>query len=270
MQDSALLQWQIEMGADELIQNEPVNRLVVESVEVASEHNSKNEPISVAKQPIAATGPSPGKSASSLVEEARRLADDATTREALKEAVCSYKGLSICKTATNPVFSDGNPQAEIMFIGEAPGANEDEQGIPFCGASGQLMDKAVACIGLTRERNWYISNTVFWRPPGNRKPTTEELNVCRPFVEKHIALIKPKLIVLVGGTATQSLMDAKTGITKLRGTYTQYSNSYLEAPIHMTALFHPSYLLRSPNKKKDFWFDLLRMKHFAQEHGIRV
>lgn len=253
-----------------MIQDEPVNRLIIETSNAIQLSEPESTYHSDSKQPISMTQTTEHKSANSLVQEALTLAENASTLAELKEAVCAFMGLSICKTATNPVFSDGNADADIMFIGEAPGANEDEQGKPFVGASGQLMDKAVSCIGLNRETNWYITNTVFWRPPGNRKPTTEEINVCKPFVEKHIALQQPKLIVLIGGTATACLMDAKTGISKLRGTYSAYTNQFLDNPVHMTALFHPSYLLRSPNKKKDFWFDLLKMKQFAKENEITL
>lgn len=180
----------------------------------------------------------------------------------LRTLVESFDGCDLKKSAINTVFSDGNPEADIMFIGEAPGASEDEQGIPFCGQSGKLLDNMMAAIGLTREKNAYITNTVFWRPPANRKPTAEEIGICRPFVKKHIALIKPKLIIMVGSTAVESLLSINTPITKLRGEYFEYTNEYMDNhTIRTTAIFHPSYLLRQPAHKKTMWFDLLKIKH---------
>ena len=169
----------------------------------------------------------------------------------LKKLVEGFDGCDLKKSAQNTVFADGNPNAKIMFIGEAPGANEDEQGIPFCGQSGKLLDNIIAAIGLTREKNAYITNTVFWRPPANRKPTDEEIKLCRPFVKKHIAIINPKLIVLVGSTAVESLLEIETPITKLRGKYFDYTNEYLDGQtIRTTAIFHSSYLLQETIYRK--------------------
>jgi uracil-DNA glycosylase family 4 len=181
---------------------------------------------------------------------------------ALRALVESFNGCDLKKSAINTVFSDGNPEADIMFIGEAPGASEDEQGIPFCGQSGKLLDNIIAAIGLTREKNAYITNTVFWRPPANRKPTPEEIAICRPFVKKHIALIAPKLIIMVGSTAVESLLEINQPITKLRGEYFEYTNEYMNGrTVRTTVIFHPSYLLRQPSHKKTMWFDLLKIKH---------
>ena len=180
----------------------------------------------------------------------------------LRALVESFNGCDLKKSAINTVFSDGNPEADIMFIGEAPGASEDEQGIPFCGQSGKLLDNIIAAIGLNRLKNAYITNTVFWRPPANRKPTPEEIAICRPFVKKHIALIEPKLIIMVGSTAVESLMEMNQPITKLRGEYFEYTNEYMNGrTIRTTVIFHPSYLLRQPSHKKTMWFDLLKIKH---------
>lgn len=197
--------------------------------------------------------------------EARRLADAAGTLDELREAVMHFEGCSLRKTAMNTVFSDGNPNSRIMFIGEAPGAEEDKRGIPFCGASGQLLDKMLASIGLTRTgaegQSFYISNTLFWRPPGNRQPTPEEIEICRPFVEKHIALINPKLLVAVGGTATKALLKETRGITRIRGQVLSYDGAGIAAPIPTHILYHPSFLLRQPAAKRQTWGDLLQLKH---------
>jgi len=158
--------------------------------------------------------------------------------------------------------------ASVMFIGEAPGAEEDAKGIPFCGASGKLMDQIFAHVGLSRDKNIYITNTIFWRPPGNRKPTPEELAMCEPFVEKHIALIRPKLIVLVGGTAVASILGITQGITKIRGKFFDYKNGYLDYSIKAVPIFHPSYLLRSPGQKRYAWIDALQIADFIKKEGI--
>lgn len=182
--------------------------------------------------------------------------------ENLRALVEDFDKCELKNGAINTVFAHGNPGADIMFIGEAPGASEDEQGIPFCGPSGKLLDNIITAIGLTREKNAYITNTVFWRPPANRKPTDEEIAICRPFVKKHIALMKPKLIVMVGSTAVESLLEINGPITKLRGQYFDYTNEYMGGKsVRATAIFHPSYLLRQPAHKKTMWFDILKIKH---------
>lgn len=198
-------------------------------------------------------------------EQKQTALDLCDSLEALKKLVEEFDGCDLKRGAQNTVFADGNPNSEIMFIGEAPGANEDEQGIPFCGQSGKLLDNIIAAIGLSRDKNAYITNTVFWRPPANRKPTNEEIAICRPFVKKHIALVKPKLIILVGSTAVESLLEIDAPITKLRGTYFDYTNEFLGGKaIRTTAIFHPSYLLRQPAHKKTMWFDLLKIKYDCQ------
>jgi DNA polymerase len=200
------------------------------------------------------------------IELARQLADISDNLDILKKNVLNFEGCDLRKLSSNTVFSDGNPKAEIMLIGEAPGASEDATGIPFCGESGKLLDKMLSCVGISRKDNAYITNTVFWRPPGNRPPTQEEIDICRPFVEKHIYLINPKLIVLVGSTAATSLLGKHSGINKIRQEYYLYSNKYLNKPIPITAIFHPAYLLRQPLQKKTTWYDLLKIQQFIKEY----
>ncbi|OEY86730.1 DNA glycosylase [Wolbachia pipientis] len=192
---------------------------------------------------------------------ARQLASKCSSIEELKHVVESFTGCEIRKTSINTVFADGSPDAKIMLIGEAPGANEDLQGIPFCGASGILLDKMLNAIELDRTKV-YISNTVFWRPPGNRKPTDLELDMCKPFVEKHIALINPQVLVLVGGIACYSLLDRTRTISNLRGKFYTYTNQYLSNPITTTVIFHPAYLLRQPLQKRLAWEDLKKIREY--------
>lgn len=193
---------------------------------------------------------------------ARSLADKANNIAELKESLLNFNGCDLKKLANNTVFGDGSLNASIMLIGEAPGREEDLRAIPFCGESGQLLDNMLKTIGISRGSNAYITNTVFWRPPANRPPTLEEVDICRPFVEKHIALINPQLIILVGSTAATSLLGKNAGITKIRQEYYSYTNRYLKAPINTTAIFHPAYLLRQPMQKRTSWYDLLKIQEY--------
>ena len=238
-----LLQWYLDAGADEAIADHP-HFFQMPKIETPQQQTPAPTIISDPK---------------SATNDARHLADNATTLAELEAAVRGFGGCTLKKTATNTVFCDGNPAANIMLIGEAPGASEDQQGIPFCGKSGQLLDRMLASIGLNRA-SCYITNVLFWRPPGNRRPTDEELAICKPFVEKHIALINPMILILIGGTATAALLDNTVGITKLRQKSHIYTNGYLDHDIPTFALFHPSYLLRQPLHKKLAWEDLLAIK----------
>lgn len=202
------------------------------------------------------------------ISRARKLANEAINLEDLYNKIRNFDGCALKQFAKNTVLCDGNPNAKIMLIGEAPGATEDEKGVSFCGESGMLLDAMLKSIGISRETNAYITNTVFWRPPANRKPTAEEIDLCRPFVEKHIALINPHLIILVGATATNSLLNQGESITNLRGNIYNYTNQYTNTPIKTTAIFHPAYLLRQPFKKKDMWYDLLKIKDILTKNNI--
>jgi uracil-DNA glycosylase family 4 len=175
--------------------------------------------------------------------------------------VFDFKDCSLKKMATNTVFSDGDPKSDIMIIGEAPGNHEDLQGIPFCGDSGKLLNSMFEAINITRE-NLYITNTLFWRPPGNRKPTKDELAMCLPFVEKHIYFIQPKLIILMGATAMSQILKNNEAISSVRGKFLEYQNCYLKDKIPVMTMFHPSYLTRQAMNKKLAWKDLLNIKKF--------
>ena len=178
--------------------------------------------------------------------------------ETLKKSINSIE-LDIKTSSKNTVFADGDSNASVMLIGEAPGASEDEQGIPFCGPSGKLLNNILLSIGLEREKV-YITNTVFWRPPGNRRPTPLELNKCRPFLEKHIELINPKLILLVGSTALEAVMHSGEAISNIQGKLFYYKNDLLKNKIKLMVIYHPSYLLRQPQKKKEMWQVMQKIK----------
>jgi DNA polymerase len=262
--DEQTLRWLIEMGADEAIGEVPVDRFVASR----SPPKSLPEPRRASTAPLAAPlpppppalAPTPSNAAvSAAVAGARALAAAANTVRELEAAVAAFDGCALKATATRLVFADGNPAAKIMLIGEAPGADEDRQGKPFVGASGQLLDRMLACIGLDRTTT-YITNVLFWRPPGNRTPTTAEIAACLPFVERHIELIAPKLLVLVGGAAAKTLLNTQEGIIKLRGRWFEVRRPGLPQPIPAIATFHPAYLLRSPGQKRQAWQDLLAIK----------
>jgi len=261
MNRRALLEWYAEAGVDEAIDEQPRNYF-------ASLASTPPTPAAVASPAVAAAA-APlklvGKATpSAATAAAREAANACNTLEELEAAVRAFDGCALKKTAGKTVFSDGNPKARIMLIGEAPGAQEDVQGIPFCGPIGDLLNRMLASIGLDRN-TVYITNTVFWRPPGNRQPLPEETGVCLPFVEKHIALINPDILVLSGGTATNTLLRKDQSITKLRGKFYEYGNEYMEKPVATLLTYHPSYLLRTPSHKRLAWQDLLLLRSFLDK-----
>jgi DNA polymerase len=185
------------------------------------------------------------------------LAQQCQTLDDLRQALQEYNDCPLKFTATNLVFSDGNPNAKVMVIGEAPGAEEDIQGKPFVGLSGQLLDRMFATIGLSRQSNLYIANISPWRPPANRQPTSQEIAQCLPFVQRHIELINPQVLILVGGVSAKAVLNTNEGIMRLRGSWQNYTSPGLAAPIKCIATFHPAFLLRSPGQKAQVWQDLL-------------
>jgi uracil-DNA glycosylase len=270
---AALLDWYVAMGIDEAIGENP--------------HDSFAPPLSRgAPRPVAADAPSPAAQpapaitlapigapaiarppiakpivpASNEIAGARKIAEAATTLAELEAAVSSFEGCALRKTATHTVFADGTPHAPVMVIGEAPGADEDRIGKPFVGRSGQLLDRMLAAIGLDRQRNAYITNIVFWRPPGNRKPTEAEIALCLPFVWRHIALGAPRVVLLSGGTATSAILGRAEGITKLRGKWFDLPVPGLDSPVPALTTYHPSFLLRTPVRKSETWRDFLELQ----------
>ncbi|MGE0595685.1 MAG: uracil-DNA glycosylase [Hyphomonadaceae bacterium] len=202
------------------------------------------------------------------MEDARALAAAAGSIAALREAVAGFGGCGLKATARNTVFSDGVETARVLFIGEAPGKDEDEQGKPFVGRSGQLLDRMLASIGLTRSSNFLISNTIYWRPPGNRPPTQGEIAACLPFVERLIELAAPDLMVLVGGTAAQIVLRRDDGVGRMRGRRLNYTRDGLAKPVNAMVMLHPAYLLRRPQEKRVAWGDLLLLEAWLDELGV--
>lgn len=205
--------------------------------------------------PPSALAESPAEAAQS----ARLLAAGAQTIEALAELVAGFDLCPLKRTATNTVFMDGNPAARILIVGEAPGAEEDRTGRPFVGRAGQLLDRMLAAIDLDRMQV-QITNVIYWRPPGNRKPTAAETAACLPFVLRHIALARPRVLVLAGGTAASTLLPVSDGITRLRGRWFELAVPGLDAPVPTLPIFHPAFLLRTPARKREAWRDLLALK----------
>jgi DNA polymerase len=252
-----LLRWYVAMGADEAIGEGAANRL--ESATMAT-----SKPPIAPRQPVvrAVAALRPRVLAESMAEaaqSARRHAERAETVTALAEAIASFEGCALKQTATNTVFADGNPKAPVMIIGEAPGADEDRLGRPFVGRAGQLLDRMLAAIRLDRE-SVLITNVVYWRPPGNRTPTTAEIASCLPFVLRHVALVQPSVLVLCGATAAGALLPGGQGITRLRGRWFDLEIPGLAEPVPTLPMFHPSFLLRTPERKREAWRDLLALR----------
>ena len=178
----------------------------------------------------------------------------------LKEEIKNTNSCSLKKTAKNFVFGDGNPESDVMLLGEAPGEEEDKSGVPFVGQAGKLLDKMLAAIGQNR-KNTYLSNIIFWRPPGNRNPTDEEINLCLPYVYKHIEIVRPKILILAGSIAAKAILnDHSQGITQLRGKWQNVKISNSNNLLPAMPIFHPAFLLRQPARKREAWEDLKNIK----------
>ncbi|MGU3492699.1 uracil-DNA glycosylase [Xanthobacteraceae bacterium A53D] len=198
------------------------------------------------------------------VMAARDAAHTAASLDELKALLDAFDGCPLKRTATRLVFADGNPQAKVMFVGEAPGRDEDVQGLPFVGRSGRLLDLMLAAIGLDRT-SAYIANVIPWRPPGNRTPTPQETAVCLPFIRRQVELANPDILVCMGGPAAQALLGITDGITKVRGRVVSYDTG--SRTIKALATFHPAYLLRTPLGKRLVWRDLLAVEVLLKGDG---
>ena len=257
----AALDWMVAMGADEAIGEEPIDRR--RSARPTPERAPPPEPIRAAAPSPREPGPdaplAPAQGAADALEAAVAAADLDSLRVALEK----FEGCALKQTATNLVLARGNPEAPVMFIGEAPGAEEDREGLPFVGASGKLLDRILSFIGLD-EQSVYISNIIFWRPPGNRSPTDAETAACLPFVRRHIALVQPRLLVTLGRPAMNAVLGLNSGINKARGRWVEYGEG-LETPIPAMPTFHPAYLLRNPAQKRETWMDFLSIREKLDE-----
>ena len=263
---AALLAFYVEAGVSDALGEEAVDRYALaQAAEPARESRPPGDaprraptPREGAPAPVRpqtpATIPLDEKKA---ISSAREIAAACRTLEELREALSNFEGCALRNTAKNLVFADGNPEARVMLVGEAPGRDEDLQGLPFVGPSGQLLDRMLASIGLDRTKV-YIANTLPWRPPGNRPPTPNEQAVCEPFIERQIELSRAEVLVLVGGVSAKQLLRTETGIMRLRGRWSSYDTGSREIPA--LPIFHPAYLLRQPAQKRLAWRDLLSLK----------
>jgi len=266
-------------GVDETLAETPVDRFALKAAadamaasnQLPAAHQAPANPANLSDSQNAVSFAPPN-----AVATATQLSGEASVRTAvslvggvssvdeLRQALETFDGCALKKTATNLVFVDGDPKARVMLVGEAPGAEEDRQGVPFVGPSGHLLNKMLASIELRRE-DVLISNTVFWRPPGNRTPTPQETAICMPFIERLIELVDPDVLIPMGGPAAKSLLGEKMGIGKLRGRWFTYSAPKLARPVAATPLFHPAYLLRTPGQKRAAWHDLLMVRKKLDE-----
>jgi uracil-DNA glycosylase len=262
-----LLAFYLEAGVDCALADEPVNRLSDPDTAAASQE-TQPPPVRTVPAPtvLPSTRNDPAPAPEAAIQSAREAARTAPTLEALRALLENFDGCALKATATRLVFSDGNPQARIMFVGEAPGREEDIEGLPFVGRSGKLLDRMIGAIGLDRS-SAYIANVIPWRPPGNRTPTPQETQICLPFVKRQIELVDPDVLVTLGNPSTQTLLQAREGIMKTRGKWFDYDTGTRK--IRAIATFHPAYLLRSPSYKRMSWQDLRAIAKALQEAGPR-
>ena len=254
----AKLEWQLNMGVEAMVEEKNNNYFHQEETKTLNEDNSKKLDMF------------PKINSSKLENETidkscdhQEMLKNCLTLEDLRTYMLNFNGCDLKKTATQLVFSDGNPKSQVMIIGEAPGAEEDRKGKPFCGASGQLLDKMLNSINLDRNKV-YITNVIPWRPPGNRTPNENEISLMKPFLTRHIELVSPKLLVAVGGSAAKAILNIDGGILRHRGTWKEIIlRDGLEIPI--IATLHPAYLLRAPNQKKLAWEDLKLIRSKLEE-----
>ncbi|ANC92847.1 uracil-DNA glycosylase [Azospirillum humicireducens] len=281
------LRWHADIGCDEAIGDEPTDWATLAARPAARAMPAgANAPTGVGMGAAAMRGPAPTRpptpapprpaalfpspdqplGASEAGIQARARAHEAQTLEALETALRSFDGCPLKATAMNTVFADGNPQAPVMLIGEAPGEDEDRQGKPFVGVSGKLLDRMLAQIGLDRGKV-YITNILPWRPPGNRSPTQAEIAACLPFLERHVELVRPKLLVALGGVSAKTLLNRPEGITRLRGQWRSYEGT--GTPVPLMPMLHPAYLLRNPVAKREAWRDMLALRQKIDEEDIK-
>jgi uracil-DNA glycosylase family 4 len=263
---SDILAFHAEIGVDIALEETPQNRFEENAGEASISSHSGLAPVGAPRNdtrreaprvPLSAAASAAPVPPDAAALAAREMASKADTLEALHEILKSFDGCALKKTAKNLVFADGNPEARVMLVGEAPGADEDREGLPFVGRSGKLLDLMLGTIGLDRS-SAYITNIVPWRPPGNRTPTPQETSICLPFIRRQIELANPDFLICLGKPSMQTLLGINDGIKAARGRWRDYDTG--TRTIQAMATFHPAYLLRSPNEKKFAWRDMLALK----------
>ncbi|WP_213774170.1 uracil-DNA glycosylase [Bradyrhizobium sp. dw_78] len=250
-----LLAFYLEAGVDCALAEEPLDRLADPAPVPAAGATASPGPVRTVPAAAAIPAPraEPAPAPDAAIVSAREAARTAPTLEALRALLEKFDGCALKHTATRLVFGDGNPQARIMFVGEAPGRDEDIEGLPFVGRSGKLLDRMIGAIGLDRS-SAYIANVIPWRPPGNRTPTPQETQICLPFIRRQIELVNPDVLVTLGNPSTQTLLSIREGIMRTRGRWFDYDTG--TRTIRALPTFHPAYLLRSPSYKRMSWQDL--------------
>jgi uracil-DNA glycosylase family 4 len=255
------LRWHVEMGIDEVVDEMPVDRYAA-----AQQPHGATAPNASAVQPAQDPPQAEPRQTSGQAlapaegaRDAIAVAAGAQTIDELRERLEGFEGCALKFTATNTVFADGDPRSDLMLIGEAPGVDEDRQGLPFVGVNGQLLNRMLAALGRERD-TVYISNILFWRPPGNRSPTDAETAACLPFVRRHVELAKPKVLVFLGGSSAKTMLGRKEGIMRLRGKWFAYNSDSLDTPIPAMPTFHPAFLLSQSAQKRQAWQDFLSIQ----------
>ncbi len=272
---AALLGWYSEMGVDAALDEYPVDRLTPAPPASATPPRPRQsappppslerpDPPRPAPLPRATVPPVTAAAPGEIEQAARSAAASAKTLDELRTILAAFDGCNLRLTATQLVFADGNPEGRVMLVGEAPGRDEDIQGLPFVGRSGQLLDRMLAAIGLDRT-GVYIANVVPWRPPGNRTPTPQETAACRPFIQRQIELADPDFLICMGGPAAAELMANREGILRFRGRWHEYDTG--QRKIRAMATLHPAYLLRQPLQKRLAWRDFLALKEALDQTG---
>jgi DNA polymerase len=268
----AALAWLLDAGADETLQDDPVDRFSIVTPKAAAPIPQSMRPApEVIRSRAGSPKPSPPKAATLAVAtdsigRATEIAANCNSLAELKAALEAFEGSALKKLATNTVFADGTPDCRIMLIGEAPGREEDLAGLPFVGRAGKLLDKMLAAIGLDRKANAYITNVINWRPPENRDPSPEEAAICLPFLRRHIELVEPEIIIVLGAVAARHVMGRTDGIMRLRGKWLEYHVNGRMVPVMPT--LHPAYLLRRATDKKLAWRDLQEIDQKIKSLGL--
>jgi uracil-DNA glycosylase len=266
-----LLTFYLEAGVDCAVMDEPANRLSDDDAVVARDAApalARIAPTPLAPRvqvPVPAARGDVAQAPEVALQSAREAARTAPSLEVLRMLLEDFDGCALKSTATRLVFADGNPQARIMFVGEAPGREEDIEGLPFVGRSGKLLDRMMGAIGLDRT-TVYIANVIPWRPPGNRTPTPQETQICLPFIQRQIELVNPDVLVTLGNPSTQTLLGTRDGIMRTRGRWFDYDTG--SRKIRALATFHPAYLLRSPSYKRLAWQDLRAVAKALQQASV--
>lgn len=249
-----LLAFYAEAGVDCALEDEPFDRLA----DVAPAPTAAPQPVRAAPMVASPVPAAPAIAApEAAASDAREAAKSVATLDELRALMAAFEGCALKQTATQLVFADGNPKAKLMFVGEAPGRDEDIEGLPFVGRSGKLLDLMIGAIGMDR-KSVYIANVIPWRPPGNRTPTPQETQICLPFIRRQIELVDPDILVCLGNPSSQTLLGTKEGIMRTRGKWVDFDTGTRK--IRAMATFHPAYLLRSPAYKRLAWQDFRAIK----------